>query len=165
MSHVPALPPYLKGEPAHSGFAVKSFGLWAREAGIQRGDVIVSIAGRPIRDASDLTQCVAGHGAGEWVSVRLHRAAKPMELTVELPGGASRRSADGFPTFFEHDIPLRRSGCGGPVVDLDGNFVGITVFAGEYGCMAIPIAYICRLFEELKSGGSTDAWDKPRGVQ
>ena len=85
-----------------------------------------------------------------------------MEFVLELAGKANPRSTQGFPTFFEHDTPLRRVQCGGPVVDLDGDLVGITVCPGEYGCMAIPSVCIRQLFEELKSGGLTDKWDKPK---
>ena len=88
-----------------------------------------------------------------------------MEFSVELAGIPSPRSTQGFPIFFEHDTPLHRRQCGGPVVDTDGDFVGITVFAGEYGCMAIPGACIRRLLEELKAGGMTDKWDKPHEVR
>ena len=55
-----------------------------------------------------------------------------------------RRAADeheglcDFPTLFEHDIPLSLAQCGGPVVDLSGKAVGMTMYRGAYGCMAIP---------------------------
>ena len=62
------------------------------------------------------------------------------------------------------DTPLHRRQCGGPVVDLDGNVVGITVCPSEYGCMAIPSASIRRIFEELKSGGLIDKEEESKAV-
>ena len=56
-----------------------------------------------------------------------------------------------FPTFFEHDMPLPFRQCGGPVIDLDCRAVGITMYRGQYGCMAIPTASIQRLIAELES--------------
>ena len=66
-----------------------------------------------------------------------------------------------FPEFFEHDMPLLPSQCGGPVIDLDGRAVGITVFRGEYGCMAIPANCIERLLPELRTGKVPASGDGP----
>lgn len=160
--HLPGRLPPLTGEPTAEGLAVRGTGQLAAGAGIRVGDIIREVAGRPIGDAGDLVKCVADRGAGESVPVRLTRNRETMELRVELAGirrpGSSRR----FPAFFEHDTPIHRRQCGGPVVDLDGEFVGITVCPSEYGCMAIPATWIRRLLEELKTGGSTDRWDRPR---
>ena len=84
-----------------------------------------------------------------------------MEFTLALVGNDNPRSTQGFPTFFEHDMPLHRRQCGGPVVNLDGALVGITVCPSEYGSMAIPSASIRELFQKLQSGSVTGTLDKP----
>jgi S1-C subfamily serine protease len=157
-------PPILFGEPADQGFLVRKMGECCYTAGIRPGDVILSIDGKQIKEPKDLFQSVADRWAGEWVSVRLDRQGKSMEFNLELAGKGNPRSTQGFPTFFEHDTPLHRRQCGGPVVDLDGDLVGITVCPSEYGCMAIPGANIRRLFEELKSDRLTDKQEEPQAV-
>jgi serine protease Do len=157
-------PPILFGEPTDQGLVVRKMGECCYTAGIREGDIILSIDGKQIREPRDLARSVADRRAGEWVSVRLNRDGKSMEFDLELAGKGNPRSTLGFPTFFEHDTPLHRRQCGGPVVDLDGNLVGITVCPNEYGCMAIPSASIRRVFEELKSGGSTDKKEAPEAV-
>ena len=84
-------------------------------------------------------------------------------MTLELravPLTESKPYAD-FPTLFEHDAPLLFSQCGGPLVDLDGDAVGITIYRGQYGCMAIPGDCVKRLLPMLKSDGLADKWTKP----
>jgi len=48
---------------------------------------------------------------------------------------------------------LLPSQCGGPVVNLDGKVVGITVYRGKFGCLAIPGNCIERLLPELRTAG------------
>ena len=96
--------------------------------------------------------------------VRLIRDGKRLDLTLELvaePMTNSKPYAD-FPTLFEHDIPLSLGQCGGPLIDLSGKAVGITMYRGTYGCMAIPGDCIERLLPELmKPGRLADRWIKP----
>jgi S1-C subfamily serine protease len=145
--------PVLFGAPTDQGLVVRKMGECCYTAGIREGDIILSIDGKQMKD---LLRCFDGRWAGEWASVRLDRNGRSMTFELELAGKGNPRSAQGFPTFFEHDTPLHRRQCGGPVVDLDGDLVGITVCPSEYGCMAIPGASIRRLFDELKSGRLTE---------
>jgi len=154
--------------PELIGSAVQGRGYWvefvegmAAAAGIQPGDVILTIAGKAVRRHQDLADCVEDRWASERVAVRLLRAGKPLDLTMRLRAeGASPfnlRSGD-FPTMFEHDAPLLARECGGPVVDLTGKAVGITIARGFYGCTAIPSDCIQRLLPDLKSGKLAPHW-------
>ncbi len=58
-------------------------------------------------------------------------------------------------------MPLTPDECGGPVVDLAGEVVGITLYSGDYGCMAIPGDCVKQLLPVLKSSGLADKWIKP----
>ena len=49
-----------------------------------------------------------------------------VELMESLGGPLSERRS-GFPYVLEHDTVLRPKDCGGPLVDLDGNAVGINI--------------------------------------
>ncbi|MCY2954973.1 MAG: trypsin-like peptidase domain-containing protein [Planctomycetota bacterium] len=160
--------------PEVIGSAVQGRGYWvefvegrAAAAGIQPGDVILTIAGDPVRRHQDLADCVKGHWAGQRVPVRVHRAGNTLEFTMRLraEGDSSSMSlrADDFPTVFEHDMPILDYENGGPVVDLAGKALGITIArVGPHGCMAIPGDCIQRLLPDLKSGKLAAHWSAYR---
>jgi serine protease Do len=148
--------PRLGGMPTAQGFRLDTIDAAIVNAGIRQNDILVSIGERPIRTQEAVTSVADGHRPGERVVVREIRDMKPLSFSLALgakPLTWSKPYAD-FPTLFEHDMPLLPSQCGGPVFDLDGKAVGITVFRGEYGCMAIPANCIQRLLPELQSGKS-----------
>jgi serine protease Do len=156
--------------PEVIGSAVQGRGYWvefvegkAAAAGIQPGDVILTIADKAVRRHQDLADCVKGHFAGERVPVRVYRAGKTLEFTMSLraEGQSAPFSsrADDFPMVFEHDAPVLASECGGPVVDLAGKTLGITIArVGPHGCMAIPGDCIRLLLPDLKAGKRADNW-------
>ena len=154
-------PLWVVGKSTAEGYVVD---ISSANAGFLRGDIILSIAGKEIHSQKDAHDCVDGHQVGEQVAVRLIRDGKRMDLTLELvaePLTNSKAYAD-FPTLFEHDIPLSLGQCGGPLVDLSGKAVGMTMYRGEYGCMAIPGDCVERLVPELmKPGRLAERWIKP----
>jgi len=56
----------------------------AEEAGLQPGDVIVAINGRPVRDVIDLRNRVAEVGIGDTVSLRVRRGASELDLKTKI---------------------------------------------------------------------------------
>ncbi len=74
----------------------------AEEAGIKRGDVLVSFDGTPItikqdRDVVDFTKLVMDAGAGKRVNILLNRSGQPFELDMTLGARPkSSRDADEF---------------------------------------------------------------------
>jgi len=56
----------------------------ARKAGIQRGDVILSVDGREIRSTGELRNIVASHQVGKSVTVTIVRDKKHQDIDVEL---------------------------------------------------------------------------------
>jgi serine protease Do len=69
----------------------------------------------------------------------------------ELSG---RRS--GYPTILTHDSVLRPTDCGGPLVDLDGNVIGINISrAGRTESWTVPTEVIQSVLADLKAGKST----------
>ncbi|MCG8649534.1 MAG: trypsin-like peptidase domain-containing protein [Pirellulales bacterium] len=81
---------------------------------------------------------------------QLQRA--PARTSNDRPPAVTRSSFrhDGFPVAFEHDTPLLQDQCGGPLFDLSGKAVGITVArVGPYGCAAIPSETIKQILSEL----------------
>jgi serine protease Do len=54
------------------------------KAGLQSGDVVTGIDGRPVRDSDDLTMSVISHAPGSSVSLDIVRNGQPMKLNVTL---------------------------------------------------------------------------------
>jgi|LakMenE01Jun11ns_1017448.scaffolds.fasta_scaffold9958176_9 S1-C subfamily serine protease len=108
----------------------------ARRAGMQVGDVIVQIADQPVRRREQVFEFLRSVDPDTNVQIRLLRQQTEMTVDVMLgsPPTESGHAADlirkstrrdGFPRVFTHDAPLLPESCGGPVFDLEGNFVGI----------------------------------------
>lgn len=73
----------------------------AAKAELKAGDVIVSLAGQPIRTRSDLIEAVGNKKVGEEVDISIERGGKAMELTAKLGkrGGSPKRVAKAGPAY------------------------------------------------------------------
>jgi serine protease Do len=99
---------------------------------------------------------------GDWVSVGIRR--KEMTTTVSVPrihsitvGGLSWHShplslrRESFPTVFAHDFVLRPEQCGGPMVDLAGNVMGLNIArVDETRSLAIPADVLQTIIRDLR---------------
>lgn len=56
----------------------------AKKAGIEEGDVITSVNGKPIKTSPDLQAVIAQHRPGDRVDVLINREGKEMKVNVEL---------------------------------------------------------------------------------
>ena len=140
----------------------------AFKAGMIDGDVITEIDGKPIRSVSELVNAIRVNNPGDTIAIRylrgsvakktiaildsVHRSgerAKRYKMMSRLGAIPSRR-ADNFPFVFQHDAPLFPEQCGGPVVDLDGNVLGINIARnGRAATYAIPLENVQRLVREF----------------
>ena len=153
-SRIHAEQPATLGKTSADGYLVSAVGETAAVAGVRPGDVILSIAGIEVLDDKDLLGCIVGLIACDRVRVCLIRGGIQHELTLDLAALLTTDSGPdaGFLTLFEHDMPLSANQCGGPVVDLNGEAVGITISRGQYGCMAIPGDCVKRMLPKLGTG-------------
>ncbi|MDA7888921.1 S1C family serine protease, partial [Akkermansiaceae bacterium] len=66
--------------------------------------------------------------------------------------GALSEKTSGFPDAIQHDIPLPPQLCGGPLLDLTGQCIGINVSrAGRTKTYAIPADEIQAMLESVKA--------------
>jgi serine protease Do len=74
------------GLPSAEGVGVTQVGSGspADQAGIQRGDAIVSIAGQPVRNSGDLVEALRQHKAGEKVTIEYYRSGQKRSTDVTL---------------------------------------------------------------------------------
>lgn len=56
-----------------------------------------------------------------------------------------------YPQVFDHDMSLELDEFGGPVLDLDGRAIGITIAdPGKHGCLSLPTELILNAIQQLK---------------
>lgn len=118
----------------------------AAQAGIQSGDVILDIDGREISGLQELRNALTNKQPGDTVTLKIETAGKERSLEVlltnrpmfgqlsperlsqmERMGGEPNRVRSGFSQVVQSDMKIQKNQVGGPVVDLEGRIVGITL--------------------------------------
>ena len=142
----------------------------AAKAGLRVHDIVTLIADTPIIDSETMINIIRRHKPGDVVPIKVRRGEQDLEFKATLGNRANdpqinRRDyqnhlgsdlserRDDFPQILQHDMVLRPSDCGGPVVDLDGKALGINIArAGRVESYAIPAEAIRPILADLKSG-------------
>ena len=60
----------------------------AERSGVEVGDRVIEVDGRPIRDPSELATDIGGRAAGDAVALTVARAEQRVELNVVLDGAS-----------------------------------------------------------------------------
>jgi serine protease Do len=145
-----------------------------KAAGLKKGDVILSIDGKAVKERQDMLKRLESRKAGEIVKVGIRREEQELEIEVRLSPKAelfsdqmSRNDAmsgrfserrSGFPRVMQHDILGARSSMGGPVLDLDGRCVGVNIArANRSETFAIPAADAVKLVAKLAGHAAAPA--------
>jgi serine protease Do len=139
-------------------------GSGADRAGIRTGDVIERIDGDRLKNREEVLRRLAGMLAGQRVLVGIQRngaseslSAQMMDLNhslldpteMEVNGEISARST-GFQKVMQHDSVLAPNECGGPVIDVYGNAVGINIArAGRVSSYAVSARAVVPVIEEM----------------
>jgi len=149
----------------------------AEIAGIKSQDVILAINNEDIADSVQLIETVGTFEPGDSLKVRLKREKKEMLLSVILGewaagpnqlrhdfqnhlGGDLSQRRSGFQSVFQHDSYLQPQQCGSPVVNLDGQVIGLNIArAGRVSTLAIPSDQLTASIERLKSAASLQLED------
>ncbi|QDU74124.1 serine endoprotease [Bremerella volcania] len=146
----------------------------AANAGILAQDVIVSLNDMVIDSGNHLIETVRTFEPGDSLRVKLMRADQEVLLSVVLGewvagpnqarhefqnhlGGELSTRRSGFPSVFQHDSYLQPEQCGGPVVNLDGQVVGLNIArAGRVATYAIPGSVLSQSISKmLSAAGAT----------
>ncbi len=128
----------------------------AKEAGLEKGDVILEIEGKKVKKIQDIGEMLKDQKAGSSVKVTYRRKelVKTVEIRLaargelfteqmsrndQMSGDFSPRRS-GFPRVMQHDILGNRSVEGGPLLDLEGRCVGMNIArANRAESFAIPV--------------------------
>jgi serine protease Do len=145
-------------------------GLGAEQAGLKPGDIIVALNGIVVTNREQLFNGLHEFRTGQTVKVRVQRQEEQFEAAVRLMspgsgplaeesfrerrlsrlGGQVSQRAGGFEQAIEHDTVLSAWLCGGPLVDLDGEAIGLNIArASRVTTYALSARLVSRIFENL----------------
>lgn len=141
----------------------------AQEAGLKKGDFVLSVDGKRTKNRQALIRQIRKRKVGDLVKIKVKRDDEELELSAELGrpssvlgfqtdaqkriGGSLSARRSGFSKAIQHDTVLRPFDCGGPVVDLSGQAVGVNIArAGRVVSYALPASEVLSVVEELRSG-------------
>lgn len=136
----------------------------AQRAGLRAGDLIQGIDGNEMTSMEQIVSTIGAQSVGAEVALLVRRDGEVLELSATLGrppegldpqdqwgGGPFSERRDGFPEVLTHDTIIRPEQCGGPLVDIDGNMVGVNIArALRVTTYAVPAATLQRLVSELK---------------
>ncbi len=141
----------------------------AERAGLKSGDIVESLDDEKCANIEGFTKLVESRLPNEIVTLGIRRGDSWLTMPVQLGDkskvavmpGAREQETDGMSTkmsrrrwkFIEgiqHDSAIQPSDCGGPLVDLHGNLLGINIArAGRIKSYAIPIRRVAEFVSEV----------------
>jgi len=147
----------------------------AKKAGVKVNDIITAVNDFKVMGRSSLQELLDDTRPGETVKLSIFRSSKneddeTEEIQVKLgseviPEALKREHIQnsmgselsgrrtGFPAVLQTDLVVDAKNCGGPIVDLDGKVLGITIArAGRVETWILPSENIRPLLPDLKSG-------------
>ncbi|MFV1967003.1 MAG: S1C family serine protease [Pirellulaceae bacterium] len=146
----------------------------AAKAGLKAGDVIKNIDGVDLANRDQLIEAIGRRGPGDRVKLSVLREGKIQSVTATLGdfshvgnqqqadlmdslGGPLSRRRYGFSSVLQHDSVLRPRDCGGPVVNLDGEVIGVNIArASRVASYALPAPYVKHVLNELLKNELTE---------
>jgi serine protease Do len=141
----------------------------AARAGLQAGDLILRAGDQKVSDPQSFDHLIHKMAPGDTVNVLILRENHEISVRATLgrmaginmtrgywmnrmSGRMSQRRA-GFPQALQHDTVLEPEQCGGPVVNLAGQAVGLNIArAGRVETYAVPADVVKGLIRELRTG-------------
>ena len=133
----------------------------ARRAGLRPDDIIVKVENETHEELLDMIKSVGSHPPNEEIELLVRRGDEEITIAAKLGrrpqgrldamnrmGGELSGTRSGFPLALQHDCPIEPTACGGPLVNLDGEVVGINIArAGRIKTYALPVGVIAELLE------------------
>ena len=139
-----------------------------KKAGLLVGDIVTAVDGFKVAGREALRNALENSRPGDSVTLAVLREGEEKTYKLTLTGSTSRPDRGSIQNAMGGDLSGRRSGfkavlqtdmviqpkdCGGPVVDLDGNVLGINIArAGRVETWILPSEKIKPILNELKAG-------------
>lgn len=159
-------------EEAPGGIAIYRVQNAAYRAGLRDGDVIMSIQGREVKKVPEFVSLIRKYRAGDELIVKTKRGDSVLDFTVKLGnsrnmsvdapryeamnllGSINSQRSGSFPWAMQHDSPLLPEQCGGPLVNLSGDVVGVNIArAGRTASYALTGEHLAEVLRQLEIPG------------
>jgi serine protease Do len=144
----------------------------AEVAGLKKDDAITAVNGTPVQGREELISLISRHRPGDTVALQVRRGSETVEVSLTLMdrresiarlhhdsdpmvlmSGRLSRHRHSFFNVFQHDLVLAPEECGGPLVDLDGQVVGLDIArSGRVESLAVPAADLRNLLSAVTTG-------------
>ncbi len=143
----------------------------ASKSGLRVNDVILRLNDAMVKDIEQLREQLEQSDAGDVVTLSVIRNGQQRKVKLALANRDKVSSENmrsnqqnrmgtrlsgrrkNFPLAFQHDTALQANECGGPIVNIEGDVVGVNVArAGRVASLAIPAHQILEIIEQLGSG-------------
>ncbi|HEY3862048.1 MAG TPA: trypsin-like peptidase domain-containing protein [Verrucomicrobiae bacterium] len=144
-------------------------GFGAEKAGVKPGDLIVAVDHTNVTNASEVADILGEFHDGQTVQIRFKRKEEVFDARIELMlakpgtlfasdgpedslrGDVSARNGQ-FEEAIEHDTVIEPWQCGGPLVNLDGQVIGLNIArASRFATYALPAPLARKILAKLKS--------------
>lgn len=146
----------------------------AQKAGILEGDIILSMEGEPVTNVTDAIETIGKFEPDDLIrfsiqrqnetfnlEVRLGSRINQMPIAFNMEGGRFSHIRAGFDLVIQHDSPLTPEHCGGPIVDVHGQLVGLNIArSSRIRSFSLPISVVKSYLK--KNPDSSWSLTKPR---
>ena len=138
----------------------------AKEAGLQVGDIILSVNGIKVTDNEEASGAIKKNEAGTRVKLMVRRDGVEKEYEVLLGhrstifkqfnrnlmmSGVTSRRKTGYENVIQHDIPIPANQMGGPLMDLERRVIGINISrVNRSENFALPSAVLRKTIEAAR---------------
>lgn len=156
----------------------------ARAAGLQTGDRILRVNETAVDTRAAVIRQISSRRPGDRVSLQLRRGSQRLTVWATLThpesvgssfldrvalqnamGGPLSFRRDDFPAVIQQDAVLAPDDCGGPVVNIKGEAVGINIArAGRTETYVLPYDAFASLIGEMQAGMFPPTIEKPPGL-
>jgi len=138
----------------------------AERAGLERGDVILTMQGKKVTTTNKLIEILTNYQPKTKIKMSVNRGDDLLDLEAVLGkrpnAGADRSDKWGggpfsdrrfdFPPVIPHDSVIRPQQCGGPLLNSDGQVIGINIArAFRVSTYAVPIQVVTKFVDQNKS--------------
>jgi len=135
----------------------------AVEAGLKVDDLVLTLAGKKVSEPQEFIGGMQQFRPGDVITLRISRDKKEQDVKVKLTkkppsrgdiqnnmGSKLSNRRSGYPTILQFDGVILPTDCGGPIVNLDGKVIGITISrAGRTENWAVPSEVIRPVLMDL----------------
>ena len=145
-------------------------------ADLSINDIIKKIDDNETLTQEKLKKILSNHKPGDRITLTVARADKTMTIEIVLAnmeaidpnfdrsnqqnqmGSILSKRRQNFPMAFQHDTGLNANQCGSPIVDTQGQVVGINIArSGRVASFALPMQVVLPAIERMRTGDLSPA--------